>query len=664
MPPWCCTPWALPNGISLGRVSTQRSIGPSRPHQLGRSMHWAGSGWVPTGLCGWLHAPSWRKRNSHVRTKESWGDCVALKKAAGSRSKEDRKEDMMVTTGEWRWRMVNDEWSWLMMRSLQTKVLTHFCYAQAQFTHISLYTETFYREKFSHRAAFTHRNFYIQRLVHRDGFARKNITHTHTQTLSRLRTEKFFHTQVFSYKSFYTQKSSQTDPLTHTQFCSQTPLHTKACNKTVFAMKRSYTQTLYTQNLLHRRFTHKSVYTEKFSRKNPFRTRIFLHAEVFAQTSLDTDVFTFGNLYTQQFFYKKLLHRNVFKQKPYTEKPSQAEALDTEAFTHKSFYTQMSLHRIFKQTPLHTEGLLTHICLCTQVFKEELHTEVFTQREASTQRSFYIQTPLQAEVFSHKGSWTQKLSHTESFYTEKPCHTAALTHRSIYTQNLAHTEELLHTKPFTQKSFTFHTQELLHTEAFRHRSFCTGRAFILPLTYVKFHNSFQVRPSFRANGLRLAFQGHDFISVFGIAKGRPRTTKFACHDDLRRRSHFDNNSCVTTLVEQFLCNDSCVTTFVGQFLCNDSSVTTLVQQLLCNDSSVTTLVGQFLCNDSSVTTLVGQFLCNDSSVTTLWDNSCVTTPVSQLLWDNSCVTTPVSQLLWDNSCVTTPVSQLCGTIPV
>ena len=86
--------------------------------------------------------------------------------------------------------------------------------------------------------------------------------------------------------------------------------------------------------------------------------------------------------------------------------------LHTDAFTHKSFYTQ-----------------------------KLLHTEAFTHK-AFTHRSFYI----------------QKLLHTEAKHT--------LLHRYFYTQTRLHTDTFTH-RPF-------YTQELLlHTNACTHRSFYT-----------------------------------------------------------------------------------------------------------------------------------------------------------------------------------------------
>ena len=135
--------------------------------------------------------------------------------------------------------------------------------------------------------------------------------------------------------------------------------------------------------------------------------------------------------------------------------------LHTEAFTHRSFYTQELLHteafihrRFYTQKRLHTESFYT----------QNLHTQDLLHTESShtgpfTHRTFYTQKPLHTEAL-----------HTEVFTHRKLLHTEAFTHRPMYTQELLHTEtfthrrsqQLLHTE-------SFYTQKLLHREAFTHK---------------------------------------------------------------------------------------------------------------------------------------------------------------------------------------------------
>ena len=103
-----------------------------------------------------------------------------------------------------------------------------------------------------------------------------------------------------------------------------------------------------------------------------------------------------------------------------------------------------------------------------------------------TRRSFYTQTLLHTNAFTHRRFYTQKLLHTKAFthkpfYTQALLHTGHFTHRPLYTQTILHTpfytdtcthrrfytQTLLHTDPFTHRPF--YTQTLLHTDAFTHR---------------------------------------------------------------------------------------------------------------------------------------------------------------------------------------------------
>ena len=117
--------------------------------------------------------------------------------------------------------------------------------------------------------------------------------------------------------------------------------------------------------------------------------------------------------------------------------------LQTDAFLHRPFYTDICTH-----------GPLTH-------------------------RRFDTQTLLHMDTCAHKGSYTQRLFHTDffthkSFYTQTALRTDTLTHRFVYTQTLFHTDHfthkhfytqtLLHTNSVTERHS--YTQTLLHAEAF------------------------------------------------------------------------------------------------------------------------------------------------------------------------------------------------------
>ena len=100
-------------------------------------------------------------------------------------------------------------------------------------------------------------------------------------------------------------------------------------------------------------------------------------------------------------------------------------------------------------TPLHTELLHTEAFTHRSLFTEQLlHTEAFTQREAFAQSSFY--NLICAETLNtqmpkllHRQVFTQRHLHKNSshrcgrcFYTQKLLNTDAFTHRSIYPEML------------------------------------------------------------------------------------------------------------------------------------------------------------------------------------------------------------------------------------
>ena len=151
------------------------------------------------------------------------------------------------------------------------------------------------------------------------------------------------------------------------------------------------------------------------------------------------------------YFFRTIHHRDPLHRKQ-TLTLSQCNSRDlTDAFTHKSFYTQ---------TVLHTD--------------------------ASTRRRFYTQMR-----FTH--------AHTLS-------HTNAFTHRRIDTQTL------LHTDAFTRRCFLhthtrFHTQTLSHTDAFTHRHFYTNES-----VHRNFSSVFDVQRPFRAKGLRATNKSCNFFS--------------------------------------------------------------------------------------------------------------------------------------------------------
>ena len=174
------------------------------------------------------------------------------------------------------------------------------------------------------------------------------------------------------------------------------------------------------------------------------------------------------------------LHIEASTQKFFTQ--MRQMLLHTEAFEHRCLYTQKHLPRdALTYTRLYTQKLLDTDCFPEnhRSFDTEkpFHRESFTQKllhtsfstEAFTQRSFYAQELLHTDAFTHRSLYTRRLLRTEAF-----------TQRSLYTQTLSHRK-------------TDFTEQLLHTS--KNRNF----------TYV-----FDVRPSYRAKGLRPALENRNF----------------------------------------------------------------------------------------------------------------------------------------------------------
>ena len=122
-----------------------------------------------------------------------------------------------------------------------------------------------------------------------------------------------------------------------------------------------------------------------------------------ANTFLHTDAFTHKSFYTQ-----KLLHTEAF-----TQRLLHTKLLPTEAFTYRRFYTQMFLHTdAFTRTLLHTDTF-THRHFYTQTF---LHTgAAFTHKRFDTQKLLHI------DAFTHRHFYTQTLLHTDAFTHPQQC---------------------------------------------------------------------------------------------------------------------------------------------------------------------------------------------------------------------------------------------------
>ena len=164
------------------------------------------------------------------------------------------------------------------------------------------------------------------------------------------------------------------------------------------------------------------------------------------------------------FYTLKLWRREAFTQRGL----SRTEVFTRKLYTEKLWHREASKQSIFyTQKHLHAQKLYIHT--------ELLHTDAFTHRSLFTEltdRRFDAERPLHRAAFTHRRFYTEMhraaFAHTPpGFYAQKFLHTS-FTQRSLYTEHLSNTEA------FTQKLYT-HTKAL-HTHACTHRAF-THRRF-------------------------------------------------------------------------------------------------------------------------------------------------------------------------------------------
>ena len=373
-------------------------------------------------------------------------------------------------------------------------------FTQTLLLRTEVFTRKLYTKKLWHREASKQSIFYTQKHLH----AQKLYIHT-----------ELLHTDAFTHRSLFTE-------LTDRRFDAERPLHRAA-----FTHRRFYTE-MHRAAFAHKRpqaFTHRSFYTQA------------LHREASTQSIFQT----------QKHLHTKALHTHT--QKLYTHTPVHTELLHTDAFTHRSLFTEQGLHRAaftqreaFAQSSLynliHTETLNTQM-------PKLLHRQVFTHRgiytkvlhtdaaDASTHRSFRTQMPFHTEAFTQRGFDIYTPMHTEAFrhrwffresqklwqrifYTQKLLHTQAFPQKLLHREAFEH--ELLHTDVFTNRRLV-HTG-LLRTEAFTQRSLYTQTlshrktdSTVHRAAFTHFKKSqfyvFDVWPSYRAKGLHPALENRN-----------------------------------------------------------------------------------------------------------------------------------------------------------
>ena len=241
-------------------------------------------------------------------------------------------------------------------------------------------------------------------------------------------------------------------------------------------------------------FTLRFVFTEQGLRGAA------LHTEALTQRGLYTEKLLRTEVFTQKLYTEKLLHREASKQSIfYTQKHLHVqklyihtELLHTDAFTHRSLFTELTDRRFDAERPLH-RAAFTHRRFYTEmhraafahrpppgfyakkVFTHKLYTDKLLHREASTQHLLY----------------TEAFTHTQKLYTHT--RTKSFTHTRLYTQSF-YTQTLLRIEACSQSRV--YTEQLLHTDAFKQREAC-AQSSLNNLTHTETLNTQMPKPLHR-----------------------------------------------------------------------------------------------------------------------------------------------------------------------
>ena len=315
-----------------------------------------------------------------------------------------------------------------------------------------------------------------------------------------------------------------------------------------FTHKRFYTQTLlHTEAFPHRRFTHRSFYTDAFTHR-PFYTQALLHTKTFTHRPFSTHnpmqsicslrykicsvPWCRGWPQLQTKVRKHSCNGNAKKMQKCTNKgsvpwyPKESKTPCKNALNDSTITSSISWWH----------GWHLFHCISPMSLQDRTIFTAFTHRCFYTQKLLYIQTLLH---LLHTRAFTQRRFYTQTLYTKTLSHTDAFTHRPFYTQELFrtdpfthksfYTKTLLHTDAFTHRRF--YAQTLLHTKAFTHKSFFTQRPTSILCERLAMDTSNIQRP-FRAKGLQSDTFFRNFSAVFDVQ--RPFRAKGLRGDTLNR----------------------------------------------------------------------------------------------------------------------------------
>ena len=143
---------------------------------------------------------------------------------------------------------------------------------------------SFYTQKLLHKEVFTqraltHRRVYTQKLLHREAFTQRVFTHGSFYTQRNLYTEaishreaftqrrKLLHKEVFTQRNFYTQKLLHTKAFTQRSLCTEAPLHEVTSWNWQQFFRKNHSQELSGTHLLPKKTSISNKYVPNKSKK-------------------------------------------------------------------------------------------------------------------------------------------------------------------------------------------------------------------------------------------------------------------------------------------------------------------------------------------------------------------------------------------------------------
>ena len=280
-----------------------------------------------------------------------------------------------------------------------------------------------------------------------------------------LHTGAFAHTRLtkeaFRHRNFY---SLFTRKLLHRSFCTEMPLQTvsfytqkllynyseKPLNRAAFTHTEAFTQ---------RRFcTEKRFHRQAFAGRN-FEHKRVLHTAAFTQRSLCAD--QLPSFYTQVCFHRAAFRRSSFytpklrRREAFTLRSFYAQRFSHGSFTQRNFYTEKRLNRAFTQKHLHAQKLYIHT--------ELLHTDAFTHRSLFTEQGLHRAAFTHRSFYTERGPCTEQLIQSYTHRNFKHANAQAFTQAGLYIQRHLH------------KSSLHRCGRCFYTEAFEHRCLSTQK---------------------------------------------------------------------------------------------------------------------------------------------------------------------------------------------